>query len=371
MDDDNDKNKNTNNNTREENKNSKSIQWRESYYDCGDNEKDEMEKLLLKWQDPDDSGLLVTEEDLETWTLQELQTMCTIARDLTKLYSNGFSRIPKGSFLVERPSKRAIRETKESDERARRLEKNEKEKEKNNNNDDKNTEEKKFEFEEYDDDLTPMNDVSVVNQGIRLMAGKRSRAQFENDDWILNDNNNNHSVSNGRGFNGISQSILTQTNRRLGKSGGNRSGRPVRNKKTRKVNKVRNHMRKVKAQLSNSGKFRNIKSYIAPDGKHWYFRYNVDGKLICKCEPRPDGFDSDDDIENEDFWQDLIQRPFFHMWTNEVDQDGQRVYRNRVSYSIYFFFMFLMLCFIVFCVNVVASVELQFKMKTLYTYLHI
>ena len=42
------------------------------------------------------------------------------------------------------------------------------------------------------------------------------------------------------------------------------------------------------------------------------------------------GYDSDDDIEDENFWQDLLKRPFFNLWKNEVDKDGQRVYRNRV-----------------------------------------
>ena len=214
-----------------------------------DNEKDEMEQLLLKWQDPDDEGLLVSEQDLHTWTLPELQTMCTIARDLTTLYTNGFSHVSRGSYLVERPDKKAIKDIKESDERVRRAHAN-KEKEKGNDIGDKKEEKSQFIFEERNDEMNFNNDINVSSKGFGEITGQ-------------------------------------------------------------------------------SGKFGNIKTCTAPDGKKWYFMYNIAGKLISKCEKRPDGYDSDD-IDDENNWEDLIQRPFFHLWTNEADQDGERVYRKRV-----------------------------------------
>ena len=330
------------------------MEFRASYYALQDSDKDEMEKLLLKWQDPDDDGLKVTIQDLHNWTLEELQTMCTLARDQYEMHYSRFGGIPKGFAVVEKPDAKTIKQVRELQKKYTELVKKREEEKKRHDEARSNVNENgQFNFDDVDDDLNSFDDTTVMTGGLQSITGKRSRTRFEDDDWILQEGgynaNNNNGNMNGNGFNGISRSIQNQTLKRTGRSNNNSNGngsrKGIRNKTRRKVNNMHNHMQKVKQQLLKSGKFENIKKHVA-DGFTWYFRYNMNGHLIGKCEQRPDGFDSDDDVENPAFWADLVERPFTQFWKNEYNNNGERVYGNRVCVSPCFLLFLVYLVFL-------------------------
>ena len=223
----------------------KKIKWRQSYFECKDSDKDEMEDVLLAWQDPDDEGEKVTRSELHTWTLEELQGGCTSARIQREMEVSMYGHALKGWSKVVKPTAERITELRKLQKGIEQQGKQQQGKGNKNDNGNKNEGEKEknadeFKFTDLDDHLQPMGDIDIETNPSGRITGKRTRRQFEDDDYILdyNDNeNNNNSNNNSNDFNSLSRSILNQTNRRMGRKNTNSNGRPKRNKTRRNVNK--------------------------------------------------------------------------------------------------------------------------------------
>ena len=297
----------------------------------------ELKKAIILLQNPLDDGERLKTEDLQDWSIVELQVAATIQ---SNVYWGNQQIIPQFFGKVLRPTEKDIanlrtywtnemqRRSKAYLDKMKRGDNNpsNKNKEKEKDSGDMVTTEIKTDLDLDLDDLDETeSEIASRITGVNI-SKKRTRFRMENSvdnvdmgtnsTSISNKNKNDKSkggnVKGKNGFNSHGVKIgnmrsFTFSNKNNGK---NNSG----DLNQQQINAARaKSLLLAQKQIIQGGKFTQYRVYKGKNGVETYFACH--GDQLISTAGRPDGYDTDDDVFTEDFKADLNHRPFFEFWS--------------------------------------------------------